>query len=55
LDSLYPGNNLDTIANLSPLAAILLFALSVALAFISGFIPSRIAARKDPVICLRAE
>ena len=55
LDSLYPGNNLDTIANLSPLAALVLFALSIGLAFLSGFIPSRVAARKDPVICLRAE
>ena len=55
LDSLYPGNNLDTIARLDPVAAVVLMALSIALAFISGFIPSRMAARRDPVICLRSE
>ena len=55
LDHQFPGNGLDHIASLHPLHALLLFAISVALAFISGFIPSMIAARKDPVECLRSE
>ena len=55
LDSLFPGNNLSTVAQLNPLHAVLLLALSVGLAFASGFIPARIAAKKDPVICLRSE
>ena len=55
LDNLYPGNGLNSIANLNPLHALALLLLSTALAFLSGFIPSRIAAKKDPVICLRTE
>jgi putative ABC transport system permease protein len=55
LDNLYPGNGLSSIANLNPLHALALLLLSTALAFLSGFIPSRIAAKKDPVICLRTE
>lgn len=55
LDHTFPGNNLSTIAQLNPWHAVLLLAISIALAFISGFIPARIAAKKDPVICLRSE
>ena len=55
LDNLYPGNNLASIAQLNPWHAVLLLALSIALAFASGFVPSRMAANRDPVICLRSE
>ena len=55
LDHQFPGNNLSSIAQLHPLHALLLMLLSIGLAFLSGFIPSRIAARKDPVECLRSE
>jgi putative ABC transport system permease protein len=55
LDHLYPKNNLSSIAQLNPWHALILLALSIVLAFLSGFIPSRIAAKKDPVVCLRSE
>ena len=55
LDHVFPGNGLSNIAQLSPWHALLLMAISIALAFVSGFIPARIAAKKDPVICLRSE
>ena len=55
IDSLFPGNNLGNIAQLNPLHAIILLLLSVLLSFLSGLIPSRIAAKKDPVVCLRSE
>lgn len=47
--------NLSGIASLNPLHAVFLVLLSVVLALISGFIPSRIAAKKDPVVALRTE
>lgn len=34
---------------------VLLVAINVALTFLAGFIPSRLAAKKDPVVALRAE
>ena len=46
-------NNLS--AYLPPLAAVILVAISVALTLISGLIPSRSAAKKDPVVALRSE
>jgi len=55
LDHQFPGNNLTGIASLNPWHALILVALGVLLALISGLIPSRIAAKKDPVIALRAE
>lgn len=55
IDSMFPGNNLGSIAQLNPWHAIVLLALSVLLSFLSGLIPSRIAAKKDPVVCLRSE
>ncbi|MBR4395266.1 MAG: ABC transporter ATP-binding protein/permease [Eubacteriaceae bacterium] len=42
-------------AFLQPAAGIALVIISVFLTFISGLIPSRIAAKKDPVIALRTE
>ncbi|MBQ9457525.1 MAG: ABC transporter ATP-binding protein/permease [Bacilli bacterium] len=55
LDHLFPGNGLNSIASLHPAAAIILVVLSIGLSFVSGLIPSRIAAKKDPVTCLRTE
>jgi putative ABC transport system permease protein len=55
LDHQFPGNNLTNIASLNPWHALILVALGVLLALISGLIPSRIAAKKDPVVALRTE
>ena len=43
------------IANLSLYHAVALIAGSMVLTLIAGFIPSRIAAKKDPVVALRTE
>ena len=48
-------NNYDINAVLPMQAAIILVALSVILTLISGLIPSRQAAKKDPVLALRSE
>ena len=42
-------------AYLPPVAALILVAISVLLTLISGIIPSRSAAKKDPVVALRTE
>ena len=55
VNSLYPGNGLDTIASFSPWHAVLLIVVSILLAALSGLIPSRIGAKKDPVAALRSE
>lgn len=55
IDHMFPGNNLSSIAQLNPWHAIILLALSILLAFLSGLIPSRMAANKDPVVCLRSD
>ena len=55
LNSLFPSNNLGEIAKLNPVHAVILIAVSALLAFLSGLFPSQIAARKDPVVCLRSE
>ena len=46
---------LDASAVLDPVAAIILVCISVFLTFIAGLIPSRNAAKKDPVVALRTE
>ncbi len=55
VDHLFPGNGLSHIASLNPLHALILIVISIFLSFISGFIPARLGARKDPVIALRGE
>ena len=55
LNHTFPGNNLSSIAQLNPWHAVLLLVISIVLAFLSGFIPARLAAKKDPVVCLRTE
>jgi putative ABC transport system permease protein len=43
------------LASLNPLHALALIIISMFLTFVAGLIPSRIAAKKDPVIALRSE
>ena len=43
------------IAMLPPAGAVILVLISMGLTLIAGIIPSRIAARKDPVVALRTE
>ena len=45
----------DYIAALPPLQAVLLVLLSIGLTLISGLIPARSAAKRDPVVALRTE
>lgn len=47
--------NVGKLAVLSPVAAIVMVCISVVLTLISGIIPSRAAAKKDPVVALRSE
>ncbi len=49
------GPSIGNIANLEFAPAVILIAISMFLTFISGLVPSRIAAKKDPVIALRTE
>lgn len=58
----FPINNiinklvgLDGIANLAPYHVLFLIAGSMALTFIAGLIPARMAAQKDPVVALKTE
>lgn len=46
---------IDHILSLSPAAALVLIAISVGLNLLAGWIPSRKASRRDPVIALRSE
>ena len=55
IDNMFPGNGLGSIASLAWWHALILIALSIILAFVSGFVPSRIASKRDPVVCLRSE
>jgi len=47
--------DIKNIAILNPLTALILIVLSIALTLIAGFIPAKIASRKDPVVALRTE
>ena len=42
-------------AALPPVAAIILVCISMLLTFVAGLVPSKIAAKKDPVVALRSE
>lgn len=55
LQALYPTISIGNIASLNPLHALILLIISVLLTFVAGFLPARVAAKKDPVICLRSE
>lgn len=46
---------LENVAQLNPLHALLLVVISVVLTLLGGFIPARMAAKKDPVEALRSE
>lgn len=48
-------SGLANVAKLNPIHAIILVIISVALTLIGGFIPSKMASKKDPVIALRSE
>lgn len=48
-------SGLANVAKLDPIHAILLITISVALTIIGGFIPAKLASKKDPVIALRSE
>ncbi len=48
-------SDISNIATLNPIAAIILILISVLLTIIAGFIPAKIAAKKDPVESLRTE
>ena len=45
----------ENISSLSLMHAIILMAISIVLTLIAGFIPSRMASKKDPVVALRSE
>lgn len=47
--------NLSGVARLQPLHAFSLIAISVVLTLLGGFIPAKMAAKKDPVVALRTE
>lgn len=55
LNSLYADAGLGAIASLNPLHALILVGLNILLTMACGIIPSRAAARKDPVVALRTE
>ena len=55
LNNMFPDQNIGTIANLTPLIALLLVVINVILTMASGLLPSSIAARKNPVEALRTE
>ena len=47
--------NLDNVAQMNPTHALVLIIISVVLILIGGFIPAKMAAKKDPVNALRTE
>ena len=55
LNMVFPEVALGQICFLNPWHAIILILISAILTYIASLIPSRIAARKDPVTCLRTE
>ena len=55
LNSLFPQVALGQICFLNPLHALILLLVSAFLTYLASLVPSRIAAKKDPVTCLRSE
>ena len=51
----YLAGSEDVSAVLAPLPAVILIALSIVLTLLGGLIPSRKAAKSDPVTALRVE
>lgn len=49
------GMGIGNLAILNPLHGLILIVVSVCLTLISGLVPARIAAKKDPVVALRTE
>ena len=49
------GGVVTKIANLTPLTALIMILVSILLTSISGLLPARSAAKKDPVVALRTE
>ena len=47
--------NLENVAVMNPVHAIILITVSVILTLIGGYIPAKLASKKDPVIALRTE
>ncbi|MNN80529.1 FtsX-like permease family protein [compost metagenome] len=52
---LYNLTELTNVAQLNPLHALALGIISVVLTMLGGFIPAKMAAKKDPVTALRSE
>lgn len=52
---IYSMTEMENVASLHPLHATVLLVLSLILTLLGGFIPARLAAKKDPVAALRAE
>lgn len=47
--------DISNLSKLPPLGGVILIGISMVLTFIAGLIPSKIAAKKDPVVALRTE
>ncbi len=52
---IYTLTSIPNAAGLPPMAGLVLVGISMILTFIAGLIPSRFAAKKDPVVALRTE
>ena len=52
---IYRLTDIPNLANLPLVAGLILVGVSMVLTFIAGLIPSRMAAKKDPVVALRTE
>lgn len=55
LNYAFPDVDLGQIAFLNPWHAVVLLIISVFLTYLASLFPARIAAKKDPVLCLRSE
>lgn len=52
---IYKLTDLSNVAVLNPIHSIILILISMTLTMIGGYIPAKIASRKDPVVALRSE